>query len=409
MPIFVALAALAVQSGGAARADELAKPLFSFSGFGTVGMTRSSEVQADFTSTLLKPNGAGHTRRWSADVDSRLGGQITLNATPQLSAVLQVVSEQRDDNSYRPTVEWANVRYRATPDISLRAGRIAMPNFLVADYRKVSYAIPWVRTPIELYGLVPITNSDGVDATYRMHLGDVQNTVQASWGKTDVEAPGGGTVRVRHLGGLTNTTEYGFATLRLTYMRADIDIEMTRPLFDGFRQFGPLGAAIADRYDANGKRADFFAAGASYDPGTWFVMSEYGRIATHSYLGEQRAWYVSGGLRRGAWTPYLTYAAIKGLSPMSDPGLPVAALPPAMAPLAFGLNTGLNSLLRRQATQRNLTAGIRWDFMKNASLKFQYEHLRLDAGSGGFLINLQPGFRPGGSARVFSAVLDFVF
>jgi predicted porin len=391
-----------------AMADELDKPPLSFSGFGTVGITHSSEAQADFTSSVLKHSGAGYTHGWSTDVDSRLGGQVTFNATSQLSAVLQVIAEQRYDNSYRPIVEWANVKYQVTSDFSVRAGRIALPNYLVADYRKVSYAIPWVRTPVEAYGIVPITNSDGVDASYRMHFGDVQNTVQASYGRNDVKITGG-TVRIRHLAGLSDTLEYGFASMRMTLLQADLDIDVTRPLFNGFRQFGPLGNAIADKYDVNDKRANFLALGASYDPGPWFVTAEYGNIVTRSYLGDQSAWHVSGGWRHGAFTPYLSYGQISTHTPTSDAGLPLAVLPPQVAPIAAELNGRLNYLLGSQPVQKSVTAGLRWDFMKNTSLKFEYQRIRLDEGSAGVLINVQPGFKPGGTVNVFSAVLDFVF
>lgn len=407
--IVAALAAALCGAGSAASADDLDKPRFSFSGFGTLGITHSSESQADFTSSVLKNSGAGYTRRWSMDVDSRLGGQVTFNATPQLSAVLQVITEQRYDNSYRPIVEWANVKYQATPDFSVRAGRIALPNYLVADYRKVSYAIPWARTPVEVYGLVPITNSDGIDATWRMHFGDLQNTVQGSYGMNDVKIQGG-TVRIRHLAGLSDTVEHGFFSMRATYLQADLDIDVTHPLFDGFRQFAALGGdAIADKYDVKDKRANFLGLGVSYDPGTWFVMAEYGRIATHSYLGDQSAWHLGGGWRHGAFTPYLTFGAINASTPTSDSGLPVAFLPPQAAPIASELNAGLNYLLGSAAIQKSMTAGLRWDFAKNMSLKFEYERIRPGGQSAGTLINVQPGFTPGGTVKVFSTVLDFVF
>ena len=71
-----------------ARADAFDQSVFSFNGFGTLGLTHSSEPLADFTSTFFKPNGAGYTRKWSSDVDSRIGGQVTANFNKQLSAVL---------------------------------------------------------------------------------------------------------------------------------------------------------------------------------------------------------------------------------------------------------------------------------------------------------------------------------
>ena len=81
-----------------------------------------------------------------------------------LAGVL-LISEQRLDNTYRPRVEWANLKYQVTPELALRVGRIALPMFLTADYRKVGYAYPWVRPPVEGYGSLPISSSDGVDAT----------------------------------------------------------------------------------------------------------------------------------------------------------------------------------------------------------------------------------------------------
>jgi len=53
-----------------ARADDAGTSMFSFSGFGTVGVVHSSEDKADFTSSFFRPNGAGYSRSWSADVDS---------------------------------------------------------------------------------------------------------------------------------------------------------------------------------------------------------------------------------------------------------------------------------------------------------------------------------------------------
>src|SRR5471032_1842016 len=127
-----AIAALILHAAGATAAD--ASPsIFSFSGYGTLGMTRSSEQHADYTATNFQPNGAGYTRSWSPDVDSRLGGQVSAEFDSHWSAVVQVVAEQRWDNTYAPTLEWANVRYAFNPDFSVRAGRIALPTFLMSN------------------------------------------------------------------------------------------------------------------------------------------------------------------------------------------------------------------------------------------------------------------------------------
>jgi hypothetical protein len=126
-------------------------------------------------------------------------------------------------------------------------------------------------------------------------------------------------------------------------------------------------------------------------------------------LGKRIAWYASGGYRLGKFTPYLTYAQVDTDSRTSDPGLTLSGLPPVLAAPAAGLNTGLNDLLASSPAQKTISAGVRWDFAKNAALKLQFDQTRLGAGSPGMLINLQPGFQTGGRFNVFSATVDFVF
>ena len=172
--LFLSLSGLAV--AGAARAQD--KPDWRISGFGTLGVVHAGEREADYTSSVFKANGAGATRRWSTDVDSRLGVQLDATLARHWSAVLQVVSEQGLDNTYRPRVEWANIKYQATPELALRVGRIALPVFLTADYRKVGYAYPWVRPPVEGYNVLPVTSSDGIDATLRWGVGPIRNASQ---------------------------------------------------------------------------------------------------------------------------------------------------------------------------------------------------------------------------------------
>lgn len=400
-PNAMALVVVTLYVGGAS-AD--AADMFSLSSFGTVGIVHSSEKKADYTSSIFKPNGAGHSRNWSADVDSLIGAQLTATVTPQLSAVVQVISEQRYDNSYRPFVEWANIKYQFTPDSSARVGRTVLPVFLLSDTRKVGYTLPWVRPPMEVYSLIPITSSDGVDFSYRFHIDEITNTVQGNYGQHDSRQPdGAGKAMARNLWGITNTTEFGALTTRVTYMKTHLTVEQFNSLFDAFRAFGAEGDAIADRYDSDGTPVDFFGMGASYDPGDWFVMSEWGHLSSRSALGERSAWYVSGGYRVDAFTPYITYARSKTESETSASGL----TPSTGA--AVGLNGALNSILGSDEGRQTLSLGVRWDFTKNMDAKLQYDHTRLKGASVGPLINTEPDFESGGSFSVISLAIDFVF
>ena len=409
--LLIALVAM-LGMASAARAQDSGGPTYSFSGFGTLGLVHSSENQADYTnSPWYKPSGAGYSRSWSPDVDSRIGLQLDAKLTPQLSAVVQVISQQRYDNTYMPTLEWANVKYAITPDASIRLGRSVMSTFLYSDYRNVGYAVPWVRPPLSVYNLMPVNYNDGIDGSYRTHFGTATNTIQGFYGGGSQKSPPDGASNPdTDSWGIFNTFESGPTTLRLAYQKSTLSLnDSINSFFNQFRQFGPSGIALADKYDANKKPSVFWGVSASYDPGPWFVAGEWGQSdLTPSFMGKEIAWYISGGYRFGDFTPYAIYANSRMLSNTSDPGLDLASVAPSLRGYAAGLNAGLNGFLS-PTTGTTASLGGRWDFKKNMALKLQYDHMQLDANSTGLLINQQPGYQAGGQVNLISAVIDFVF
>lgn len=326
------------------------------------------------------------------------------------SAVVQVVTERNLLHDFSPTVEWANVKYQATPDLAIRVGRIALPIFLTGDYRKASYALPWVRPPVEMYGVMPVTSSDGIDASYRWTAGGLNNVTQFSYGHNDVRTSDDSSAQARRLTGLSNTTTAGALTVRASVLTTLATIGGADPLFDAFRAFGAPGAAIAARYGADDKRITVANIGVSYDPGDWFLMGELDNMNAHSFLGNKTAAYVSGGYRFGAFTPYAVYSLSHANVSIHPAGLALAGLPSRLVPAAATLNEVLDLLVAAGAPiQHSVTAGVRWDFMRDRSLKLQYDRVLPQGGSSGTLIDLQPGFRSGHPDNVVSAMLDFVF
>jgi hypothetical protein len=412
--IMFALIAIAIASHPACAysADSTADSghsMFSINGFGTLGVVHSSEDKADFTNSIFQLNGAGYTRSWSPGVDSLIGGQISARVTPALSAVLQIIAEQNYDGTFRPHVEWANIKYQFTPDLSARVGRTVIPAFLYSDSLKVGYSIPWVRPPLEVYSLLPITSNDGVDLSYRHAFGQLIDTLQGIGGKNDSPLPGGeGTSRARDSWGFSNTTEYGALTVRMTYQKTHLTVASVDPLFAAFREFGPQGIAIADQYNSDAKPYASSIVAASYDPGNWFAMSEWGHTNTHSFLGDKTGWYASGGYRAGPFTPYLTYAKIRA-NATTNQALTVANLPPFLAGPATGLNAALNEQLQKIPNQSTVSVGTRWDFAKNFDLKVQFDRTRIGADSDGTLVNIQPGFQPNSRLNVFSVAINFIW
>ena len=416
-PALVCLMLGAVVTG--ARADDSGASMFSFSGFGTLGAVHSNASNADFTGNSFQPKGAGYSHPWAATVDSKLGVQMDAKFNDKLSAVVQCVSQYGYDSTYTPQIEWANVKYQFTKDFYMRIGRFAASTFLLSEASLVGYTYPWIRPPQEVYLVLPVTNKDGIDATYSFAFGAVADTVDVSYGRNVHKLPQGDTeITADHYLDVHNAVEYGPTTVRVGYMSSgfETDGSMVASIVDGFMQFGnavpgPAGqqALLIGRSITN-SRFTVVTIGASYEPGDWFLMAEWAKIKYSSDVADadSAAWYVTGGYRIAAFTPYLTVAHVNADKHVD--GIPTAGLSPPLASAAAALNGALDALANRvTCTQDSISAGVRWDLKKNVALKMQYDHLRIGSGNNGRLGNVQPGFQSGGTVDVFSLAVDFVF
>ena len=400
--------AVLLSLGGLACA-ETTSPSWKFSGFGTIGAVHTDERQADFAASILKGDGAGRTAHWSRHVDTRLGGQLDWRLDARWSAVVQVVTEQRLDSSYQPRVEWANLKYQATPELALRFGRIALPMFIAADYRKVGYAYPWIRTPIEVYGVLPISNSDGADLSWQWNGEALRSTTQAFYGRTNMPLFDGARLRGRAIAGLSHTVEQGALSARASVITTRLSVNLFPELFDALDSFGPQGRDITRRLKIEDKRASAMSLGLNYDPGHWFIMGEAGRSNVKGYLGGTRSAYLSSGWRHGTLTPYAGYARVWGREPEGPNALALGGLPAPYAAAGSAVNAALAAMLRAVPSQSTLSAGLRWDVAANIALKLQHERVTTRAGSRGMFINSVPDYQSGRTAQVTGAALDFVF
>ncbi|MEM8513315.1 hypothetical protein RCH14_002645 [Massilia sp. MP_M2] len=403
-PRAVALCLLAWLQG-----DARAQATWNVTGFGTVAAVHATQDLGDYTVNPNSPGQAGYSKAWAFDVDSRAGAQLNVRFDKRWSAVVQATQEKSIENSYKTYLTWANVKFQATPELSLRAGRIALPLFLSADYRKVGYALPWLRAPVELYSLMPITNSDGVDASYRWHTGQIKHETTVFLGRATARLNTELTGKARNIVGVTESATAGALTMRVTAAQALLVVPGAQSLFDGLRAFGPPGEALAARYDIAKRHVRVFSAGFNYDPGDWFVIGESGRINTGSILGDQTASYLSAGRRFGNLAPYVTYARLVANLAAQTAGLPLDGLPPEAAAVAGVLNDALNEQLRQIGVQDTASIGVRWDVARSIAIKAQLDRVKPRGGSIGTLINVQPGFRSGQAFNVISLGMDVIF
>lgn len=410
-PLLAALLAAAVALGSLAEpaaAQEAELPSLSFDGYGTFGLVYSTESDADYLGNPLRPHGPGHTETVSPDVDSRLAGQLSARLTEEFMAVVQVVAEQDAEDRYTPGVEWAYLSYDVTRDLTVRVGRRPLSQLLVSDFRKVSYANPWVRPPVEVYSLSPVFTGDGIDVTWRFRTGDWSNALQASFGRAEDEFPDG-TIEANRVWSVNHVVQRGGLTGRFALTTGELDIQSFDPLFDQFREFGGEGKAIAERFEVDDTRIHLASVAAEYDSGSWFAVTELGWTDLNSVLGERLAGYVSGGYRFGKITPYATYSRVGALHERSAAGLSLEGLPPEQAQAAATLNATLDRILASAPIQGSVTVGGRWDFRPGMAAKLQLDLVDMMKDSPGTFVNAQPDFERGGSAQLVTFAMAFVF
>lgn len=426
--MLMAAVATALAAGTAQAAPDFGD-MFRFNAYGTLGVVHSNQDQADYVSTQSEqPDGAGYSRSWSPNVDSRLAAQVTAQFTEKLTGVIQLVSEDQQNQSwtgkpnprYRPSLEWANLKYDFSDHWSVRAGRMVLPAFMLSEYRNIGYALPFIRSPLEVYN-IPFTNVDGGEVSYRHSIGSATNTITAVAGATSVRTTSAAIgAQQSRLYMLIDKLEVGSLSVFYSYIHNPVKAPVGfGDLFTQFAQAAaqvPGGTAAADtaygldrRYNyGNWGNVEITDLGATYDPGNWFVMGEVTAYWNNGVIGSAKEGYLTAGYRTHGLTPYATYARmVTHYSPAAS--IPLGGLPPDLADYGDMLNGIAQGIAATNNSQRTLTAGLRWDFMKNLDLKVQYDYVTTDAGSTGMFANIQPGFRPGSSASVFGLTVDFVY
>jgi hypothetical protein len=331
----------------------------TFNGFGTLGVVHSTYDDADFIAVVSQLNGAGYSRKWSPNPDSDLGAQANFDLPGNLGGVVQVLSRYDAEGNYKPSVEWANLKYDFTADLAVRIGRILLPTYEHADIRNVGYSLPWVRVPVEITYASTATHSDGLDVLYQLHTGTLTQELQLQWGTTKQDLPGlAFTSNRARIAMFSDTLRYGDASLHLVYQQSDT-VQNTPG------------------------RLRLTGLGFSYEPGPWFVSGD-SNYTQSSYFGDSLAWYVSAGMRFARFSPYAFYSTMHQKS--------------------VGTST-LSSL----GNQHTVAGGVRWDFAKNLDFKLQLEQVTLDSlDDPAAFANLQPGARIGDKAHVISLALDFL-
>jgi hypothetical protein len=394
------LAAMALPQAQAALVDD---GKLSISGFGTLGVAKSDTDVAQFA-RYNQATGVGDS--WRAGLDTNLGLQAGYKISDQISGTVQVLTRKNTSKSFTTDLTWAFLKYKVNDEVSVRAGRMQLPVFMISDYQNVGYANTMMRPPIELYGQVPIENLDGVDVNYQHAFGETNLTVQAGVGQSRGKLFLASTNTVAHYRApakaISISVEHGPLTVRYAHLIAEMNSDDVIPINTLTNTLATVGFAQLGRDLSlkTGKKIKFDAIGATLDWNNVLVQAELGkrRSVDPVYVPNTDAWYVMAGYRIGKFLPYYAHASYKGK------GSSVTL--PATFPAAGALSTAVRGLLLA-AEQDSNQVGVRWNFASAAALKLQIDRVQPKVKTGALIFGPAAGLKD--TVTVFGATLDYVF
>lgn len=388
-------------------AVDLGSDVFSLSGFGSIGVVHSNYDQGDFRTDGAVPKGSGRSTSWSFSQMTKAGIQLDAKANDSWSASVQAVSEYSYDGDYSPEFKNIFVKFQATPNLAFRAGRMVEPIYMLTDYARVGYALPWARPPLEMYSNYP--TYDGIDTIYKFNAANIAWTTQALAGvgsyKT-ASSPGGTVTEIesKQTLGLSVLADVGAWTFRAAHIQSKSDVHNTQfdQIFAAYRARAtliPSAGVLADEYNPNGKTGFYDTVGVNYDPGKWFVRAEMAKVTwnKNTILPSSTSGYLTGGYRFGAFTPYAIYGWAKQDSPTT-----LGSADPL---------TAINSIMAgSDGSRHSWSLGMRWDFKQNMDMKVQFSRIEKDSttSSNGLTYRVSGSTVPE-SYNVLFAGIDFVF
>lgn len=325
----------------------------SINGFLTAAGTIGDNDDNPYLHGLVRDDAAFDTR------DSRLGLQISADVNPRMRLTAQLLARGGSDN-WETEADWAFVGYRINDPLEVRAGKVKLSTFLVSDYIEVGYAYPWIRPPVEVYSLNPITTISGVDLLYRPQVGNwsflVQPYVGTSNGSSVVSAPlSDATPPPPDVNHIPKGTQVDFEAKNMVGLNLSAGT-------DAFNfRLGYLTTDVASDFGGgfDGDKATFASAGFSMDWRNIVAYAEYAERdednMAETAFPDQKAWYTTLGYRIGKFMPHLTYAKLEE-----------------------GKDASLLSL-----AQESITLGLRYELAPGAALKFEASQVEPETGNYG--------------------------
>jgi hypothetical protein len=402
---WVAGAAILCFAGLAPTAHAAAVESVNFSGFLSAGASTASHPVLPNTDAVLADGSVDASSRMEAY--TRFGLQISAQVNPNVSMTGQLLALPTttfgSGTEFKVFADWAYVKYRFSDSISLRAGRVKLPSFLISDYYEVGYAYPWLRPPVEMYSANPMTGLNGVDLLIRKNFGEYSLLVQPFYGSNSQET-----------------------TVPQAVIQSGANLCLTPPPPAGpvggpTYTSCPAGTIISVPFSVEGLRGINLSLGSDIFTvrGSWFKTRVYqsdfgvdGDNGSFTSLGFTMDWknivvYTEGFIRVVEGNAGMAFPSQKG--GYATLGYRFGKILPH---LTYGWIEPHDSSLGVQFSEHSYALGLRYELGRGAALKLDVTRLTPDQGTTGLLVSdpngpLAP--HPSDSIYIYGAGIDVVF
>ena len=373
-------------------------------GFGTIGGAYQDNKDTIYRSGFQTYQGS--QGNFSFATDSKIGLQLNSQITDDLTMTIQGMASQFTSDNILLNLEWANLKYKFTENLSIRIGRMRTPVFMYSDILNVSYSYTWVRLPQEVYSTFPLPSYDGIELNYNFLLDEYFFSIKGVCGQTKTDIIVGydedtaSKYTNKEYRGVTLDVSTDNFEFRMSYFLSNGSMEdkKVNEYLSALRKYGFND--LADKYTIDNKKFEFFGLAMSYSFNNAFIVGEYTKIKSDSMLGAVEGAYLSVGYNFNEITPYLIVAESSKKKADIENTIPktLSYLP---------LQAATSKILRdATAGQKSKSIGVRYDFADNMALKLQYDYIEVDEEQASIHIRFNNNYD---NLKVFSATIDFLF
>ncbi|WP_412972214.1 hypothetical protein [Glaciecola sp. MF2-115] len=348
-----------------------------------------------------------YTNHLSFSQQSLFALQSDLKITETLSLSAQLLAHTSSDRE--SGLEWLYLNYQPNQNWQFKIGKLRTSFFQYSDVLDVGFAYHWISPPQQVYSGILFSNYEGVSATYRLNVNEINFDIEAYYGvyegefkRQDEQVP----IDVDEIKGAILNLSKGNLSLRISVTQsADFfaDVPAFTQFSDAIEFAGFKENAESLRF--NGKAVGYQAS-VKYDDLDYFFGAEWVKIASDLLVvPEVDSYYLTAGYNFYPFQTHVSYSTSKTAYNTTENLIP-KGVNPGLDQLSFAYDQITGNLPLYDLD--SISIGFRWDFRHNMAAKADITFLNGEPGESSFFSDISdPDFDR--KATLYQIGIEWVF